>query len=240
MEKEKNKIDLEAKIFHSIEAKRIKMRPRWEFRAEKIGLESVLIMTFLVITTLFCLLFLYSKSSEIHRLLAFGPDGWWYLLKSFPFELFIVIATLLYLFNLIAKKLELSYKISRLYWYGLLAFSFLLLVAVAEAGGFHKALYEFEEETHMPLIKPYIDLRMHNIDHESAEGDIIGTDSDKIILRTVIGNQPTTTVIRRDSLNIDHAASFNSGDHVRIVRKPCLAKLRPCLIYKKPSPVPVQ
>jgi hypothetical protein len=240
MEKEKNKIDLEAKIFHSIEAKKIKMRPRWEFRAEKFGLESALVLTFLVIATLFCLLFLYSKGSEIHRLLEFGPDGWWYLLKSFPFEIFIVIATLLYLFNSIAKKLELSYKISRLYWYGLLALSFLILVAVAEAGGFHKALYDFEEETSMPLLRPYIDSRMHNIIHESAEGDILESDNDRIILRTEIGNQPTTTVIRRDSLETGSTPSLKSGDHVRIIRKPCQARLHPCLIYKKPNPVPVQ
>lgn len=240
MDKANNKIDLEEKIFRSIETKKIKMRPRWEFLAEKIGLESALVLTFLLIATLFSLLFLYSRANEIHRLLEFGPDGWWYLLKSFPFELFLIIATLIYLLNTIAKKLEYSYKLSRFYWYGLLALSLLVLVIAAEAGGLHRTLSDFEEGTELPLLKPYFNSRIQNIVHESDEGDIIEANDNQIILQTVINHRPTTTIIRRTNFNFGHNF-IKKGDHVRVLGKPCQAELKPpCLIYKKAAPAKVQ
>jgi hypothetical protein len=240
MEMKRDKIDLEGKILKTIETKHLKMRPRWEFVAEKIGLESALILTLLVISTLFSLLFLYSKANEIHRLLEFGTDGWWYVFVSFPYEIFLIITTLIFLLNMIARKLEFSYKIRPAVWYGSMFILFIAVTLIAEIIGAHNALYDYEENNELPLLKPYFS-RLHNITDQSIEGDVLETNNDGFIIHLEINHQPTTTIIHRSAISCGHTClTIKRGDRVRVIGKPSQEKFEPWGVYTKPAPVKMQ
>ncbi len=240
MNNETNKINLHEKIFQAIEAKKIKMRPRWEFRAEKLGLESALILVFLLISAMFSLIFLYSQVNEIHRLLEFGPEGCWYFFKSFPFEIFIFIGTLFLVLNLLAKRLEINYKVRPMVWYGILMLVFFIMVITSELIGFHKSLAEFEN-TELPFLKPYFGARMHNISNHSFEGDVVDINDEKVVIMRMQSNGPTTTIIMHKNINLSSSLNhMRKGDHIRVLGKPRQEKFEAWGAYSKPATGRVQ
>lgn len=224
MNTEKNNINLEDKILKSIKEKKITMRPRWEFQAEKIGLESAMLLVVLLLSASISMLFIYSRVNEIQHFVDFGPSGFVYVLRAFPFELFVLVGAFVFLLNLIARKLELNYKVRRLFWYAILLVVLVFLVLISELVGLHKIMNDYQESTELPFLKPYFEERMHNISRLSIEGDVSEVNDEYIKIERQINYLPTTTIIYRRNINLGATPRFNRGDHVRVIGRPAQRK----------------
>lgn len=224
MNTEKNNINLENRILQSIKDKKITMRPRWEFQAEKIGLESAMLLVVLLLSASISMLFIYSRVNEIQRFVDFGPSGFIYVLRTFPFELFILVGAFVFLLNLIARKLELNYRVRRIFWYAILLAALMFLVFISELVGLHKVMTDYQESIEQPFLKSYFGERMHNISRLSIEGDVSEVNDEYIKIERQIDYLPTTTIIYRRNINVGATPRFNRGDHVRVIGKPARQK----------------
>ncbi len=93
-----------------IKEDKITMRARWLFLAKKIGLQSGLALTILVLVFLINAFFFYIKSNNILPGLHFGSALWQKILHSLPYDLILIIVILLLILNYAIKKFDFSYK----------------------------------------------------------------------------------------------------------------------------------
>lgn len=106
---DKNK-DIKNEIMSKIEKGDIKMKSHWFCIAQKIGLQSGLALTVLILVFLLNAFFYYIKTNELLLSLHYGPSVWQKLLHSLPYDLILIIIFFLILLNFIIKKFDFSYK----------------------------------------------------------------------------------------------------------------------------------
>lgn len=113
----KQNLKLEEAVMAEIKSGRVKLRSRYIFLAEKLGIGSAVTFTVLLAVLFFNLLLFYLKFSDNLRYLSFGSFGLFAFLESFPFGLIVIFILLLFVTGLIIKKSGLLYQKS----FGLLA-----------------------------------------------------------------------------------------------------------------------
>ncbi len=86
------------------------MRARWVYVARKIGLESGLALTLLVLAFLLNIFFFYIKTNNLLLFLHSGTSFWQETLHSLPYDLIMIILVLVLLLNYIVKKFDFSYQ----------------------------------------------------------------------------------------------------------------------------------
>ncbi|MCX6779296.1 MAG: hypothetical protein NTU97_03635 [Candidatus Magasanikbacteria bacterium] len=99
-----NQINLEDKVMSQIKSGRIKLRSKYLFLAEKLGLGSAFILTFMLAALFFGLSLFYLKATDNLWYLSFGSRGFLAFLESFPFLLVIGWIILLFLAGFIFRK----------------------------------------------------------------------------------------------------------------------------------------
>ena len=103
-------MSLRSKLMNEIKNDKIRMKSRWVFIAQKIGLQSGLALTVVLLVFLINAFFFYIKSNHLLLPLHYGTAWWQELLHSLPYDLILIIIVLLVLLNFIIKKFEFSYK----------------------------------------------------------------------------------------------------------------------------------
>jgi hypothetical protein len=121
--------NLEDKVMADIKSGRVKLRSKYVYLAEKLGLGSVFIFTAILAILFFNLLLFYLKSSDNLFYLSFGSRGIFAFLESFPYLLIISLICLVFGAGFIMKKSDVTYKKP----FGYLALALVVFIMVAGA-----------------------------------------------------------------------------------------------------------
>lgn len=111
MKNQKNKnLGIEQKVMHKIRSGKIKLRSKYIFLAQKMGLNSALGLT-IILAILFCnLVFFYLKTTDNLMYLSFGKNGILAFLESFPYLLTVMIIIFWLGAGYLATKTDWSYS----------------------------------------------------------------------------------------------------------------------------------
>jgi len=101
---------IEQKVMTEIKSGRVKLRSKFVFLAEKLGIGSAFVLSALFAVLFLALTFFYLKSSDNLRYLSFGSRGFFAFLESFPYFLVVVFIVLIILTGLILKKSGFAYQ----------------------------------------------------------------------------------------------------------------------------------
>jgi hypothetical protein len=101
---------IEQKVMTEIKSGRVKLRSKFIFLAEKLGIGSAFVLSALFAILFLTLIFFYLKSSDNLRYLSFGSRGFFAFLESFPYFLVIVFVVLILLTGFILKKSGFAYQ----------------------------------------------------------------------------------------------------------------------------------
>ncbi|MFA5128002.1 MAG: hypothetical protein WC457_03300 [Patescibacteria group bacterium] len=100
----KNKINIEDKVMSEIKSGRIKLRSKYIFLAEKLGLGSAFALSVLLGVLFFTLVLFYLRASDNLRYLSFGSRGLFAFLQSFPYALVLAFIVMIFVAGVIIKK----------------------------------------------------------------------------------------------------------------------------------------
>ncbi|MCX6782007.1 MAG: hypothetical protein NTW66_02745 [Candidatus Magasanikbacteria bacterium] len=101
---ENNKNNLEEKVMSQIKTGRVKLRSKYIFLAEKLGLGSAVALSVLLAVLFFNLVLFYLKASDNIGYLSFGSRGLYAFLESFPFALAAGLVILVLVAAFIIKR----------------------------------------------------------------------------------------------------------------------------------------
>lgn len=101
---------IEQKVMTEIKSGRVKLRSKFIFLAEKLGIGSAFVLSVLLAILFLALIFFYLKSSDNLRYLSFGSHGFFAFLESFPYFLVIVFIILILLSGFILRKSGFAYQ----------------------------------------------------------------------------------------------------------------------------------
>jgi hypothetical protein len=101
---------LESKVMERIKSGQVKLRSRYIFLAEKLGLGSVFVLNVLFAVLFFSLMLFYLRASDNLFYLSFGSLGLFAFLESFPYLLVVSLIIFILVAGLIIKKSDISYQ----------------------------------------------------------------------------------------------------------------------------------
>lgn len=104
------KIDVSQKVLEKIKKQKIKITDRWVFWAKKLGLNSGLILTSVVLIIIINLILYYLQQNGLVIYLSFGLPALSLVLKNLPFGFIVLAIMLLLIINYLLKKTEFIYK----------------------------------------------------------------------------------------------------------------------------------
>lgn len=182
---EEDKINIESKVMDEITSGRVKLRSRYIFLAEKLGLGSALALTILLAVLFFNLVLYYLKASDNIGYLSFGSNGLFAFLESFPYLLVVVFVFLILVAGYIFKKTNIAYKKPFGYMAIGLVLSVLLVGVVLTYTGIAEKI---EEESYRGrpagfLFRPFL---KHGFDQRKfgVAGRVIELNKKNIVLQT--------------------------------------------------------
>lgn len=121
-------VNIENKVMEEIKSGKVKLRSKYVFLAEKLGVGSAFAFSIILSILFFSLVLFYLRSSDNLFYLSFGSRGLLAFLDSFPYGLIIVFVVFLFVAGFILKKTGVAYKKP----FGILAV--LLIVSVTLVG----------------------------------------------------------------------------------------------------------
>lgn len=101
---------LENSIMGKIKTGQVKIRSKYVFVAEKLGLGTAFALSVLLSVLLFNLILFYLKETDNLKYLSFGKFGIFAFLESFPYLLVVVFIFLIVLSGYLITKSDVSYK----------------------------------------------------------------------------------------------------------------------------------
>src|SRR3989344_1528178 len=125
---EKKMHNLENIIIADIKSGKVKLRSRYLFLSDKLGLGSAVVLTVLLAALAFTVVLFYFVSADSRNYLEFGNSGIWAFLESFPFQ---PVITLILLIFLAGRLLSLT---GRAYAYSFGKLSIIVLVIIFFSG----------------------------------------------------------------------------------------------------------
>ena len=102
--------EIKQELMEKINKDEIRMKSKWYFISRKLGLQSSLALTVLLLILSVNLFLFYIKENRLLLSLHYGPSVWQELLHSLPYDLIMTIIISLFLLNFIIKKFDFSYK----------------------------------------------------------------------------------------------------------------------------------
>lgn len=211
-----NKPDnLESIVMSEIKSGRIKLRSRYIFLAEKLGLGSAFILSALLGVLFVNLALFYLKESGNLAYLSFGQRGVFAFLESFPYLLVVAVIFLLFLAGYIFKKSGFFYKnpfgVSAILIISLIVIvgAFLSFTGIGE--GIEKRSFGHDPAANM-LFRPIFERGLDERER-SAAGRVSEIGEGYITVQTPRNTQKILT----QKLQPDKIASIAAGDLVMAV-----------------------
>ena len=169
------KEDLENKIMKEIKGGRAKLKSKYVFLAEKLGLGSGLVLTILLGVLLFSLILYYAKETDNLIYLSFGPNGFLAFMESFPYLFVVFFIIIILLAGFLIKKTDFSYKKSFGVWSVCLIVFIILMGTVLTFTNINKRF-----DDHM-FAQPFFEQR------NGIAGKVIQINNDILVLNTKKG-----------------------------------------------------
>lgn len=101
---------LENSIMGKIKSGQVKLKSKYVFLAEKLGMGTAFTLSIILSVLLFNLIFFYLKETDNIKYLSFGMFGVFAFLESFPYLLVIAFTILIVLSGYLLTKSDVSYK----------------------------------------------------------------------------------------------------------------------------------
>lgn len=173
----------------NIESGKVKLRSRYIFIAEKLGLGSAVVLSILLVV-LFCnLLLYYLRATDNLSYLSFGKSGILAFLESFPYLLVALVIVSVFVAGLLLKHTGTLYK--RPFSY--LAIGLVVFALVAGTALAYTSVDErLEDETYIPagpgmFLRP---LFQHDLDDQSGvAGRIVSVTTSTLVIQTPEGER---------------------------------------------------
>lgn len=108
--KKNNSRKFEDNIMGEIKSGRIKLRSKYIFLAEKLGLGSAFVLSVVLSILFFSLFLFYMKTADNLEYLSFGKYGFLAFLESFPYLLVVSFILFLFLAGYLITKSDVSYR----------------------------------------------------------------------------------------------------------------------------------
>lgn len=105
-----SKEDLEKNIMDKIDTGQVKLKSKYVFLAEKLGLGTAFVFSVVLSILLFNLTLFYMKETDNLQYLSFGKNGILAFLESFPYALVIAFILFMVLASYLTTKSDVSYK----------------------------------------------------------------------------------------------------------------------------------
>jgi hypothetical protein len=173
---------LENKIMGKIESGKIKLKSKYIFWAEKLGLQTAFTFSIILSVVAFNLILFYLKETDNLKYLSFGKIGIFAFLESFPYLLVISFILLIVLSGYIITKSDASYKNS---FSKMVVFMILLIIFFGGALTFTvipKEIEKYSRDNSMKIFLPIDDIR-----EKSVSGIIFEKYDNSLIIKTPQG-----------------------------------------------------
>jgi|GEM_PF-1447458 len=211
MENKNKQINISDKVLDKIEQEDVKMRSKWFFIAEKLGLESGLLLSILVIIILLCFTLYIMDQKGAFEFTEFGPRGWPLIFANIPFELIILAVVFFIVSSFLIKQFDFSYRKP----FYLISCGVLLLIGTIGAvltwtGASHSM---FKKVVDSKMVKNYYENKT-NIPPENDKaiiGRVVGYDNKSIYL--------VTTNNRIIKINFNKEPQVAQGQVIKIIGK---------------------
>jgi hypothetical protein len=102
--------ELEKDIMDKIDTGQVKLKSKYVFLAEKLGLGTAFVFSIVLSILLFNLTLFYMKETDNLQYLSFGKNGILAFLESFPYALVIAFTLFMVLASYLTTKSDVSYK----------------------------------------------------------------------------------------------------------------------------------
>lgn len=102
----KSSVDVSQSVMHEIEEKKIKMRSRLFFVAQKIGLESILAVSIFGGALLVSITLYFFKKTNVLKYLSFGFPGLKVILATLPYDYIALFLIALLVANFIVRRID--------------------------------------------------------------------------------------------------------------------------------------
>ncbi|MCK4592570.1 hypothetical protein KAT63_04000 [Candidatus Parcubacteria bacterium] len=190
----KNSKELENKIMSEIKSGKVRLRSKYLFLAEKLGLESAFVLSVALSILFFNLFLFYLKTTDNLEYLSFGASGIAAFLESFPYLLIISFIFFLFLAGYLMMKTDFSYKKPFKY------FAVSLIAIIMTIGGvlaytdMSEKIEEqaFSENLSGAILKPFLNRGM-GLRKNGLSGKIFEVSDDYIIMEIPSGLQKVDT-----------------------------------------------
>lgn len=207
-------MDIENKVMSDIKSGRIKLRSKYIFIAEKLGLGSAFALTALLAILFFNLFLFYLKATDNIWYLSFGSRGLFAFLESFPYLLVMGLIVSIFIAGFIIKRSNALFNKP----FGLMAVLLVLFVVITGtiltftrmAEGFERAM--FDKKPHgmffRPFLGPGLDKR-----HGGVAGIVSGIDGDVVDIQTPRGIEK----VNLGDLEMSLPAEMRTGTFIMVV-----------------------
>ncbi len=181
---------LEDSIMSEIKSGKIRLRSKYLFLADKLGLESAFVLSAILSILFFNLVLFYLKSTDNLAYLGFGASGILAFLESFPYLLIIGFIFFLFLAGYLMAKADFSYKRPFKYF----AISLMAIVMIFGAVLAYTDMSERIEEQAFSdglsgaILKPFLD-RAVGLHRNGLSGKIAEVGEDYLVMEIPRGLQ---------------------------------------------------
>jgi len=176
---------LENSIMGKIKSGKVKLKSKYVFLAEKLGLGTAFALSMLLSILFFNLIFFYLKETDNLKYLSFGKFGIFAFLESFPYLLVVVFIILIVLSGYLLTRSDVSYKKP----FGYLAIGMVLLIMIfggvltyTNLGQSFEKQARIGNESARIFFKPLTDIR-----NNGMAGVVFEKGEDYLILQTPQG-----------------------------------------------------
>ena len=182
--------NLEQKIMGQIKSGKVKLRSRYIFIAQNLGLGSAIVFSFILGVLLLSLVSLSLKVTGNLDFLSFGKLGWLALLESFPYVLIICAILFIFLVGYFLRKSQWFYKIKFSYLaIAIVVFSIFLGWIIAFANVPDWITEKMRLSRHGNQVVDSIILPRRCDVGRGLRGEIIGLEEKEITVKTPCGER---------------------------------------------------
>jgi hypothetical protein len=200
---------LENLIMGKIKAGQVKIKSKYIFLAEKLGLGTAFTLSVFLSIIFLNLIFFYFKETDNLKYLSFGKFGIFAFLESFPYLMVIVFIILIFLSGYLLTKNDFSYKKP----FGFLAIGMILSIMIfAGILTYTNLGQNFENQARLGNESARIFFRsLMDIRKNGISGIVFEKEEDYLILQTPQGLR------RIETTNMENNVKVEKGQFVVIV-----------------------
>lgn len=210
-----DKIDISKNIKEQISQNHIKMRSKWFFIVEKLGLESGFLFSLLLGLAILCFVLYIMEQNGAFEFTEFGVQGLPVIFDNIPYDLVVAAIVLFALANYIIKQFDFSYRKP----FYLFSCSALILISAVGIIMFWTGVNHLmmEKLASAPIVKNIASKKITNSPQgeKAIIGRIVKVGSGVVTLQTVDGKQLGIVINQKIERPLD--VRFIPGQVIKII-----------------------